>query len=136
MKLLYITSLSGKRINGFMRSAIVAARELDIEFTLASNMEHADLQGYKEDCEQYGIKAVHIDFDRNPLARKNIKAYRELLILMRNEHYDCVHCNTPIGGVLGRLCAEKAHIPYVIYMVHGFHFWKGAPKKTGCSFIQ
>lgn len=130
MKLLYVTSLSGKRINGFMRSAIVAAREQNIEFTMACNMEMADAEGYAQDCRDYGIKAVHIDFDRNPLSPKNRLAYRQLLELMKAEGFDLVHCNTPIGGVLGRLCAKKAGIPTVIYMAHGFHFWKGAPLKN------
>lgn len=34
-----------------------------------SNMDHADKQLYEEDCRTYGIKAEHIDCDRNPLAK-------------------------------------------------------------------
>lgn len=71
MKLLYITSLSGKRINGFMRSAIVAAKSLGIDFTIACNMDGADKELYRQDCQHYGIKAVHIDFSRNPLDKVN-----------------------------------------------------------------
>lgn len=130
MKMLYITSLSGKRINGFMRSAIIAATALGIDFTMACNMDMADKEGYKEDCQKYGIKVKHINFDRNPLAKINWNARCELLDLMEKEKFDLVHCNTPIGGVLGRICAKKAKVPYVIYMAHGFHFWKGAPKKN------
>ena len=108
MKLLYVTSQSGRRINGFMRSAIIAARQLNIDFTIVSNMDHADKQLYEEDCRTYGIKAEHIDCDRNPLAKKNYTlAKKQLLDLMKREKYDVVHCNTPIGGVLGRICANK-----------------------------
>ena len=78
MKLLYVTGLSGKRINGFMRSAILAAKEMGIDFTIVSNMTMADKEGYKEDCKEYGIKALHIDLDRNPLGRNNKKAHDEL----------------------------------------------------------
>lgn len=131
MKLLYVTSQSGRRINGFMRSAIIAARQLKIDFTIVSNMEYADKKCYEEDCITYGIKAEHIDCDRNPLALKNYTiAKRQLLDLMKREKYDVVHCNTPIGGVLGRICAKEAKIPYVIYQAHGFHFWQGAPVKN------
>lgn len=98
MKMLYITSLSGKRVNGFMRSAIVAARQLGLEFVMACNMDSADKAGYAEDCEMYGIRTVHIDFDKNPLGRKNLKARRQLLQLMRKEKFDFVQCNTPVGG--------------------------------------
>lgn len=130
MKLLYITSLSGKRINSFMRSAVVAAKRCGIEFTMACNMEMADLKLYEEDCKEYGISVVHIDFDRNPLSTQNIKAKKQLSELMISNQYDFVHCNTPIGGVLGRICAKEAKVPYVIYQAHGFHFWKGAPIKN------
>jgi glycosyltransferase involved in cell wall biosynthesis len=32
--------------------------------------------------------------------------------------------------VVGRIAAAQAKIPKVIYMAHGFHFWKGAPLKN------
>lgn len=137
MKLLYVTSQSGRRINGFMRSAIIAAKQLDIDFTIASNMDKADKELYIEDCETYGIKAKHIDFDRNPLAMKNYThAKKQLLDFMRQEKFDVVHCNTPIGGVIGRICAKEAKIPYVIYQAHGFHFWDGAPLKNWICYYS
>lgn len=136
MKLLYVTSLSGRRINGFMCSAILAAKELGIDFTMACNMDGADKEGYEEDCKTYGIKAVHVDFARNPLSKKNITAHKQLSEIIRGGGYDVVHCNTPIGGVLGRICAHEAQIPTVIYQAHGFHFWKGAPAKNWLMYYS
>ena len=130
MKLLYITSLSGKRINGFMRSAIIASQKLGIDFHMACNMDMADKEGYKQDCKDYGITVYHIPFERNPLSVKNLKAFRALDSLIREEHFDIIHCNTPIGGLLGRLAAKRNKEFPVIYMAHGFHFWKGAPLKN------
>lgn len=130
MKMLYIKHRSGKRMNNFALSAILAAKELGIDFTIANNMSMAEPGHFEQVCEQYGIKMVHIDFDRNPLSLNNIKAGKQLLALMQQEKYDIVHCNTPSGGMVGRLCAAKAKIPKVIYQAHGFHFWKGAPLKN------
>lgn len=130
MKILYIKHRSGKRMNNFAISAILAAKELGIDFTIANNMSMAEPGHFEQVCEQYGIRMVHIDFDRNPLGKDNLKAARQLMALMKREKYDVVHCNTPSGGVVGRLCAAKARIPAVIYMAHGFHFWKGAPLKN------
>lgn len=129
-KLLYITHLSGSRVNRFWLTSIAAAHELGYEFHLACNMNGAEQPEFDEGCRQYGIITHHIDFNRNPLSGENKKAYKELLDLLKREHFDIVHCNTPVGGLLGRLCSHKAHIPYVIYQAHGFHFWKGAPKKN------
>lgn len=130
MKMLYIKHRSGRIMNNFSMSAILAAKELSIDFTMACNMSMADKEHFARFCEQYGIKMVHIDFDRNPLGKSNILAAKQLYALMKREKYDIVHCNTPTGGAVGRICAARAGIPKVIYMAHGFHFWKGAPLKN------
>ena len=43
-----------------------------------------------------------------------------------------IHCNTPVGGVVGRLAARKSRKrgTKVFYTAHGFHFYQGAPKKN------
>ena len=38
-----------------------------------------------------------------------MKAKRQLSDLLKIEHFDAVHCNTPIGGLLGRICGYKAN---------------------------
>ena len=35
-----------------------------------------------------------------------------------------------VGGILGRLAGKKCNVKKVIYQAHGFHFYKGAPKKN------
>lgn len=130
MKMLYIKHLSNKTMNSFAVSAILATKELGIDFTMASNMSMADQEHFAQMSEQYGIKMVHVDFDRNPLGKSNLLARKQLLELMAKEKYDIVHCNTPSGGMVGRIAAAQAKIPKVIYMAHGFHFWKGAPLKN------
>ena len=130
MKMLYIKHRSGKIMNNFAISAILAAKELGIDFTLANNMSMAEPGHFEKVCEQSGIKMIHIDFDRNPLGKSNLLARKQLLELMEKEKYDIVHCNTPSGGMVGRIAAAQMKIPKVIYMAHGFHFWKGAPLKN------
>lgn len=130
MKILYIKHRSGKRMNNFAISAILAAKEIGADFTIANNMNGADKEHFKEVCDKFGIKMIHIDFDRNPASFNNVIASRQLKKLMEKERYDIVHCNTPTGGIVGRICAKVTHVPYVIYQAHGFHFWEGAPLKN------
>ena len=110
-----------------MRSAIKAAQNSGYEFVMACNTRTAYTEQYKQDCEDYGITLRHIDFNRNPVNPKNLKAMRQLTSLLKTEHFDAVHCNTPIGGLAGRICSAKAGVKPVIYQEHGFHFWHGAP---------
>lgn len=77
-------------------------------------------------------KVFNVPFERSPFNAKNIFAYKELKKIMDSYDYSAVHTNTPVGGVLGRLCAQKQRKNgcKVLYTAHGFHFYKGASKKN------
>lgn len=75
----------------------------------------------------HGLRVHKIEFERSPYSLKNAKAFRELSKLVKSNGYDVIFCHEPIGGVMGRLAGKK-HGCRVIYMAHGFHFYKGAPK--------
>lgn len=126
MKMLYVANLLN-RVNNFCMSNLMAARESGIEFHIASNWQNYDNEEMKRDEEKYGIKIYQIDFIRTPYNPKNIKAYKQLCKLVEQEKYDVIHCNTPIGGVCGRLVGKKYNVSRIIYQAHGFHFYKGAP---------
>lgn len=81
---------------------------------------------------QYVDKVYDIPFNRSPLSYKNIVAYKKLKRIVDAEKYDVVQCNTPVGGVLARLSAAKhrKNGTKTVYIAHGFHFYKGAPKKN------
>lgn len=59
--------------------------------------------------------------------RDNYVAYKNAMKVLRQGDFKVIHCNTPIGGVIGRLCGKRARVEKVIYTVHGFHFYEGAP---------
>lgn len=68
-------------------------------------------------------------FERSPFKLGNLRAYRQLKKLLDREHYDLIHCHTPMGGVITRLAAGSARNKgtKVLYTAHGFHFYDGAP---------
>lgn len=71
-------------------------------------------------------KVFDISFSRSPFSTDNIKAYKELKKVIKENDYDIIHCNTPMGSVVTRLAKTKK--PKIIYTAHGFHFFKGASK--------
>lgn len=74
-----------------------------------------------------------IPFERSPFSPKNLKAYIMLKRLIDHGDYGIVHCNTPVGGILTRIAANAKRRTgqiKVIYEAHGFHFYKGGPKKN------
>lgn len=60
--------------------------------------------------------------------RANLAAVWNLFRLLRGNSIELIHCNTPIGGVVGRICGALAGVPTLVYSAHGFHFYQGAPR--------
>ena len=81
---------------------------------------------------KYADEYFDIPFERSPASKRNITAYKELKKLISENRYDLIVCNTPMGGILTRLAARKSRSKgtKVIYIAHGFHFYKGASKKS------
>ena len=93
------------------------------------------------------IGAYQIDFHRNPIhIFAAARAYRQLnhVLLRRAQSfiqrdgddgspYDFIHCHTPVGGIVGRIAAMRHNVK-VIYTAHGFHFFKGAPRRNWLLF--
>ena len=126
MKMLYILNIA-KRVNNFSYTSMIAAKECGFEYHIAGNWSYKDDEERIEDENKYGIIIHQIDFVRKPYSLKNRRAYKQLLELCKKEKYDVIHCNTPVGGLLGRLVAKKCKVKTVIYQAHGFHFYRGAP---------
>lgn len=81
-------------------------------------------------------KVYNVPFARSPKSPDNLKAYRKLKKIIEKEQYNIIHCNTPMGGIVTRLAARKSrkHGTKVYYTAHGFHFYKGAPRKNWIVF--
>lgn len=70
-----------------------------------------------------------ICMERSPFKLNNLKAIKQMKKLLEKEHFDIIHCHTPMGSVVARLATKKARKngTRVIYTAHGFHFYTGAP---------
>lgn len=77
-----------------------------------------------------GFAKVHtLRLVRSPFSPENRKGYRDMVALLKGNHYDIIWTNEPVMGVVTRLAARKYRKTgtKVVYMCHGFHFYKGAP---------
>ena len=70
-----------------------------------------------------------ICMERSPFKPNNLRAIKQMKQLLEKEHFDIIHCHTPMGSVVTRLAAKKARKngTRIIYTAHGFHFYTGAP---------
>lgn len=116
------TSRDTVRLGNVTAPCIEAATSLGYTAFMAINRKYAEELKSDHDVRfvNLGIYGI-FDFTAN------YKAYNKLKDFLKKEKIDVIHCNTPAGGVLGRLCGKKMNVPKVLYTAHGFYFYKGAP---------
>lgn len=102
-------------------------------FKVAGTVPIKNSNELKNRLEEMNVGVIDIDIKRNPCSFSNLKAYVQIKQIIEKNHYQIIHCQSPVGGVLGRLAAKKTKAK-VIYTAHGFHFYKGAPKKNWFIF--
>ena len=112
------------KTGSFEGAAIYAANEMGWKLYQGINKKYAEeLESVDYDITFYDQNIYRSIFD----IKNNWEAYKRLCkMLEMYPDIEIIHCNTPIGGVIGRLCGKK-YKKKVIYTVHGFHFYKGAP---------
>lgn len=79
-----------------------------------------------------------IEIQRTPFSFRNVGAYKKLKKIIKKNHYDIIHCHTPMGGVIARLASistRKKNATKVIYTSHGYNFYKGGPLKDWLFFF-
>ena len=75
----------------------------------------------------YASEKISLPIKRTPFHFSNIKAIFKLRKIIKQEKYDLIITNTPMGSVVTRLAAKGCKIK-TIYIAHGFHFYKNCPK--------
>lgn len=84
-----------------------------------------------------GVSVTHVPIPRKIYDVKGIfKSIKLIRKMCKKEKYALMHCQSPIGSVVARAAALKVRKNgmKVIYTAHGFHFYKGAPKKNWIIF--
>ena len=83
------------------------------------------------------VKAIHtLRLERSPASPRNLLGYVDMKRLLKTNHYDIIWTNEPVMGVVTRLAANKYRRAgtKVVYMCHGFHFFRGASKLNWMVF--
>lgn len=133
MRKVLLTATVQSHICQFHRPLVEMLHEHGYEVHVAARDNLHLKNGLKLD---FADKVFDVPFSRSPKSLDNIKAYAEAKKILDHEHYDVVHCNTPMGGFITRLAARNArnHGTRVFYTAHGFHFYEGSPKKNWMVF--
>lgn len=131
-KVLVLSSVASM-IQQFNMPFIRMLQDLGYEVHVACNFIHGNtcsnevINELKKTLDSMQVKYHQVDFSRKLFdVVNNIKAYKQVLYLLKANRYKFIHCHSPIGGVVGRFAGHRKNSK-VIYTAHGFHFYKGSP---------
>ena len=127
-----------------MKKILITCTDLMVIQFLVPHVKYLTEQGYHVEiaCSVVGgrindvraalegiAKAIHtLRLERSPVSPNNLRGYGDMKRLLEKNHYDIIWTNEPVMGVVTRLAARKQRRQgtKVVYMCHGFHFYKGA----------
>lgn len=126
MKILYVTTVGSTMTFFIQQFKHLMQQGHVIELACSDTLD------YENDIAELGLKRYIVPFSRNPLSTNNMRAYLELRDIVATNKYDIVHCHTPNASAITRLACKDMRNKgtRVIYTAHGFHFFKGAPKRN------
>lgn len=128
MKILYVTTIGITM--GFFKSFIKDLTDMGHTVELACNDMEEPVPAFYHNL---GCKIHRLSCSRTPFSKGNLTAVKQIRRLVEENHYDIVHCHTPVAATCTRLACRKLRKKQgvkVFYTAHGFHFYKGAPLKN------
>ncbi len=127
-----------------MKKILVTSTDMMMMQFLVPHVQNLREQGYDVEvaCSEVGNrftevqdvlgaeKTYKVRLKRSPLKLSNLKGLSDLKKIINNGGYDLIWTNEPVMGIMTRLAAKKARKKgtKVLYMAHGFHFYRRAPK--------
>ena len=127
-----------------MKKLLITSTELMMIQFLVPHVKYLSENGFRVEiaCSDVGgrmedvrsdlegvVDAIHVlRLERSPVNPRNFLGYQDMRKLLHENHYDIIWTNEPVMGVVTRLAANKYRRrgTKVVYMCHGFHFYKGA----------
>lgn len=108
--------------------------EVDVvaNFTNPGSITKERAEDLRKRLANMNVRVFDIAIPRSLNPRAVFSSYKKVKKLISSEHYNLIHCHSPIGGVICRKAAksERKNGTKVIYTAHGFHFYNGAPLKN------
>lgn len=96
------------------------------KYILFSNScEYGDIRKCITEFEKAGVKVLLSEKLKREICKDDINALKEIYRLCTEEKFDIVHTNSTKPGIIGRIAATFARVPYVIHTVHGLSFYDG-----------
>lgn len=120
-------------MNGPIRVAHITTVDLTLRALLLPQLRRLRDEGYEvtgisapgdavRELEAEGIRHIPwANATRSWDLRADLRAFIELVSILRRERFDVVHTHNPKPGVMGRIAARVARVPCVVNTTHGLY---------------
>jgi len=123
-KILFVATVEGHLLN-FHIPFMKLLQEKGYEIHVATKLGNRE-----QEFDDIGVIKHSIDFTRSPYSPKVFKSLQQMEKLLKEIQFSLVHVHTPVAAFVTRLACQLTNTHPVLYTVHGFHFYKGAPLKN------
>lgn len=129
MKRILITSTDMMMIQ-FLVPHVKNLSENGFQVEIACSVVGDRIDDVRSALSDTAVAIYTVRLERSPASPRNLLGYGDMKRLLKENHYDIIWTNEPVMGVVTRLAARNARKTgtKVVYMCHGFHFFKGASK--------
>ena len=104
-KVLFVATLVKNHIAVFHLPYLKLFQDMGWQTAVAARNDYED----PEDCVIPHCDAFYnLPFERSPLKKGNLEAYKQLKEIIQKENYDLIHCHTPVGAAVARLAARES----------------------------
>lgn len=115
-------------ISNFLRVDISLLKSMGYSITVAGSIKSL-LDDTLDYFQKNDLTPIDVQFTSRSLELGSlITSYSEIKKILKSNHFDLIHCHTPIVATLVRVVARKYRKTgtKVIYTSHGFPFYEGA----------
>lgn len=132
-RVLYVATY-GDFFSSFQIDNMRLWQELGCEVHCAADFTDRNKNIFTERIDDLGVIKHQVDFVRTPLSIKNVSAYMQLKKILVDEKITILDTHNPVASILARVAANTVGIKKIMYTVHGFFFYKGAPLMKNLLF--
>lgn len=125
MKILFIAGVDGT----LFKFRLELMRELQTQLNAEIVIVCRDTDnGFSDSLREEGFIVHHYPIDRgSPITLNNVKGIFFIKRIISKYKIDTIHCNTPIGGFIGRIASVFSPVKNVVYTTGGFYFTNNTP---------
>src|SRR6185437_1833814 len=115
----------------------VIGQQRDYDVSLIVGADDTDEGTLLDRAEAAGVRIMQVPSLVRPINPiQDARAFAALYRLFRKERVDLVHTHSSKAGILGRLAARAAGVPYIVHTLHSLVFHEYQSRWKNAAYVR